>query len=87
MPVLALSDSAKALIANASDDILHVRRLCLAAGIITGGMMLVWIALAPAFPAFARAMTDDPAAAQWAVTAFGAFSRRPGARPALAMTA
>lgn len=71
VPVLALSDTAKALIANAAGDILQVRRLCLSAGIITGGMMLIWIALAPTFPSFARALTDDPEAARWAVTAFG----------------
>lgn len=71
VPVLALSDTAKALIANASGDLYQVRRLCLSAGIITGGMMLLWIALAPAFPSFARALTDDPEAARWAVTAFG----------------
>lgn len=68
---MAFADSAKALVANTSGDIVRVRQLCLSATIITAGMMLIWIALAPAFPIFARALTDDPATVGWAVTAFG----------------
>ena len=71
VPVLAFADSAKALVANASGDIARVRHLCLAATVITAGMMLIWIALTPAFPIFVRALTDDPATVGWAVTAFG----------------
>ena len=71
VPVLAFADSAKALVANASGDIARVRTLWHASMIITAGMMVIWIALAPAFPTFAGMLTDDPATVRWAVTAFG----------------
>ena len=71
VPVLAFADSAKALFANNSDDIAQVRRLAAAALVITAAMMLVWIALTPAFPVFAGLLSDDPATVGWAVTAFG----------------
>ena len=50
VPVLALADSAKALVANYSGDIQRVRTLLYASMLITAAMMLVWIALTPAFP-------------------------------------
>ena len=71
VPILAFADSAKALVANASADIAQVRTLWQASMVITAGMMLIWIALAPAFPAFAGMLTDDPDTVKWAVTAFG----------------
>ena len=71
VPVLAFADSAKALVANASDDIGRVRRLWQASMLITAVMMVVWIALAPAFPTFAGMLSDNPATVGWAVTAFG----------------
>ena len=71
VPVLAFADSAKALVANASDDINQVRTLWQASMVITAGMMVIWIALAPAFPVFAGMLTDDPATVGWAITAFG----------------
>ena len=71
VPVLALSESAKALVANASGDIEQVRKLCLSSILITAGMMVIWVGLAPAFPIFAGALTDDVATVGWAVTAFG----------------
>ena len=71
VPVLAFADSAKALMANASDDIGRVRRLWQSAMLITAGMMAVWIALAPAFPTFAGMLSDDADTVGWAVTAFG----------------
>lgn len=71
VPVLAFADSAKALVANASDDLLQVRRLWLSSMVITAGMMLVWIALVPLLPAFARFLNDDPDTVRWAATAFG----------------
>ena len=71
VPVLAFADSAKALVANAADDIGRVRRLWQASMLITAAMMAVWIALAPAFPTFAGMLSDDPATVGWAVTAFG----------------
>ncbi len=71
VPVLAFADSAKALVANASHDIQQVRTLWRASMLITAAMMVIWIALAPAFPTFARMLTDDPATVQWAITAFG----------------
>ena len=71
VPILAFADSAKALVANASADIAQVRTLWQASMVITAGMMVIWIALAPAFPAFAGMLTDDPDTVKWAVTAFG----------------
>ena len=70
VPVLALADSAKALVANSSGDIQRVRTLWYASMLITAAMMLVWIALTPAFPGFARALSDDAETVRWAVTAF-----------------
>lgn len=71
VPVLAFADSAKALVANASSDIAQVRMLWHASMLITAGMMVIWIVLAPAFPTFAGILTDDPATVGLAVTAFG----------------
>ena len=71
VPVLAFADSAKALVANASSDIAQVRMLWHASMLITAGMMVIWIVLAPAFPTFAGMLTDDPATVGLAVTAFG----------------
>ena len=70
VPVLAFADSAKALIANASDDIQRVRILWYASMLITAGMMLVWIAFTPLYPGFAGALNSDEATVNWAVTAF-----------------
>ena len=71
VPVLALSDSAKALVANASNNLQQVRALWHASMVITAGMMLVWVAAAPLFRGFAGLLSDDPATIDWAVTAFG----------------
>lgn len=71
VPVLAFADSAKALVANASGDIAKVRTLWRSSMLITAGMMVIWIALSPAFPTFAGLLTDDQATVGWAVTAFG----------------
>ena len=71
VPVLAFADSAKALVANASDNLPRVRELWLSAMIITGGMMLAWICLVPLFPAFAGFLNDDPNTIRWAKVAFG----------------
>ena len=71
VPVLAFADSAKAMVANASGDIQRVKSLWYASMLITAGMMVVWIALTPVFPAMARALAADEQTVQWAVTAFG----------------
>ena len=71
VPILAFADSAKALVANASGDIRRVRTLWLASMVITAGMMIVWIALAPLFSTFAGLVSDDTETVKWAVTAFG----------------
>ena len=47
VPVLALADTAKALVANASGDIRQVRTLWQASMVITAGMMVAWIVIAP----------------------------------------
>ena len=71
VPVLAFADSTKALIANASDDLTRVRSLWLSSMVITAGMMLVWVAIVPVFPAFAGFLNGDPETVRWAATAFG----------------
>ena len=71
VPVLAFADSAKALIANSSDDVLRVRTLWKASMAITAGMILIWIAVAPIFPTAASLLADDAETVDWAVTAFG----------------
>ena len=71
VPILAFADSAKALVANSAGDLPRIRMLWRSSMIITAAMMLVWVALVPMFPAFARLLTDDAATVNWAVTAFG----------------
>ena len=39
--------------------------------VITAGMMVAWIAIAPMFRGFAGLLSDDPETVRWAVTAFG----------------
>jgi Na+-driven multidrug efflux pump len=71
VPVLALADSAKALVANASNDLRQVRLLWQASMFIVALFMVVWIAALPGFEAFARFLSDDTALVAHAVTAFG----------------
>ena len=71
VPVLAFADSAKALVANSSDDIPRVRTLWQSSMVITAGMMLIWIAIVPIFPTVASLLSDDAETVKWAVTAFG----------------
>ena len=73
VPILALADSAKALVANASGDVQRVRSLWQASMVITGGLMSAWIALVPAFPSFAETLAADEETVRWAVTAFYSF--------------
>ena len=71
IPVLALADSAKALVANASKDLNRVRELWLSSMAITAGMMVVWVALVPLFRPFAGFLNPDTETVRWGVTAFG----------------
>ena len=71
VPVLAFADSAKALVANSFGNLERVKTLWYAAMVITAGMMVLWIALVPAFPSVAGTLTDDAETVKWAVTAFG----------------
>ena len=71
VPVLALADTAKALIANAAGDLPRLRTPWYAPMIITAGAMLIWIAVVPTFPKFAHILNDDPETIEWAITAFG----------------
>ncbi|MDE2718861.1 MAG: MATE family efflux transporter [Chloroflexota bacterium] len=71
VPVLALADSAKAMIANVAHDLWQVRKLWQSSMVITTGMMIIWIVLVPAFPAVAGVLSDDLESIKWAVTAFG----------------
>jgi Na+-driven multidrug efflux pump len=69
--VLALADCAKALVANASNDLRQVRLLLQASMFIVAFFMVVWVAVAPGFEGFARFLNDDSAIVAYAVTAFG----------------
>ncbi len=71
VPVLALSDSAKAMVANVSSDISKVRKLWHTSMLITTAIALIWIILFPAFPSFAGFLSGDQESVGWAVTAFG----------------
>ncbi len=70
VPVLALADTTKALVANAVDDIRRVRILWYTAMSITAAMILIWLSLVPLFPSFANFLSDDATTVSWAVTAF-----------------
>jgi Na+-driven multidrug efflux pump len=71
VPVLAFADSAKALVANASDDLPQIRRLWHASMFIVALFMALWIAAMPGFEGFAGLLSSDAATVQYAVTAFG----------------
>ena len=71
VPVLALADSTKALVANAFDDIERVRTLLGAAMLITAGMMVAWLIIVPMFGGIAGFLSNDPETIKWAVIAFG----------------
>ena len=71
VPALALADSTKALVANASDDIHRVRTLMGAAMLITAGMMVAWLVIAPFFSSIAGLLSNDPETIKWAGIAFG----------------
>ena len=68
VPVLALADSAKAMVANASNDIQRVKALWRSSMIITAGLMLLWVALVPVLPSFARVLSNDQESVNWATT-------------------
>ena len=70
VPVLAFADSSKALIAQESANPERVRVLWRSSMLITGAMMLVWIALIPGLSTFANALSDDPDIVQAALVAF-----------------
>ena len=70
VPVLALADTTKALVANSAHDIQRVRVLWYTSMGITACMILIWLSLVPAFPGFANFLSDDPVTVQWAITAF-----------------
>ena len=71
VPVLALADSAKALVANASNDLRQVRLLWQASMFIVALFIILWIAAVPGFEGFARFLSDDAEVVAYAVTAFG----------------
>ncbi len=68
VPILALADSAKAMVANASHDIQRVKVLWRSSMLITAGLILVWIAIVPVLPSFARFLSSDPDSVSWATT-------------------
>ena len=68
VPVLALADSAKAMISNSSNDVQRVKSLWRSSMIITAGIMLVWIAVMPALNSFAGFLSNDTEFVSWATT-------------------
>lgn len=70
VPVLALADTTKALVANSVDDIRRVRNLWYTSMSITAFMILIWVCLVPVFPSFANFLSDDETTVSWAITAF-----------------
>ena len=70
VPILAFADSSKALVAQESTDPERVRVIWRSSMLITGAMMLVWIALTPWLSTFANALSDDTDIVQAALTAF-----------------
>ena len=59
VPILALSESAKVLIANHSADIPRVRRLWYSSLIIGGIIVAVWIILLPLWQSFAAFLNQN----------------------------
>ena len=70
VPVLALADSSKAMVANASSNIQRVKVLWRTSMIITASLMLVWVAVLPTLPSFARVLSNDQESVTWATTTF-----------------
>ena len=70
VPVLALADTTKALVANSAHDIHRVRKLWYASIGIVAGLMLIWVALVPLFPSVANFLSDDATTVRWAITSF-----------------
>jgi Na+-driven multidrug efflux pump len=61
VPILALSESAKVLIANHSKDILEVRRLWYSSLIIGAGIILLWLIFLPFWGRFAAFLNPNSA--------------------------
>ena len=59
VPILALSESAKVLIANHSGDIYRVRRLWYSSLVIGGAVVLLWIVLLPFWGNFAGLLNSN----------------------------
>ena len=60
VPILALSESAKVLIANHSNDFDRVKRLWLSSIFIAAVIVLIWILLLPLWERFATFLNPDP---------------------------
>lgn len=60
VPILALSESAKVLIANHSNDLERVKRLWLSSLSIAAAIMLLWVLLLPLWERFASFLNPDP---------------------------
>lgn len=59
MPILALSESTKVLIANHSADIYKVRQIWYSALVIGGIIVLIWLVLLPFWGNFARFLNTN----------------------------
>ena len=72
VPVLAFAESAKALVANASGDLQHIRKLWLASMLVTALMIvIVWLPVLAFFGDIAGTLTGDASTIRFAIVAFG----------------
>ncbi len=70
VPVLAFADSAKALFANNSGQIVRVRQLWRTSMIVVAVMMVAWLVFVPFWAMAARALNPDETTIAFATTAF-----------------
>ena len=69
VPVLALSESAKVLMANSSNDLARMRALWFSSVAIGGAILVVWLALVPFWRPFAQFLNPNVAYVEQSVQA------------------
>jgi len=71
VPVLALAESTKVLVANHSQDIMKVRRLVYAAVIVGSAILIIWLLLLPLWRGFASLLNSNAEVVKNSLTAMG----------------
>ena len=69
VPVLALAETTKVLIANHSLNIRRMRNIWFAALIITGFVLVIWVGILPFIPSFARLLNSNPGVVDFSIKA------------------